>query len=149
MSGENYLKSAYAYLYIRDFERAAEAFQRAIESEPENPEYYFHASVTALRNECYNLALEWSARAHELAPDNALYQEHHQVVIASQLTREGQALLLEGNDTAALVRFEQALKHDPLNQDAIIAYQRLAPFCTRPDTSWTAPTADADSASPS
>ncbi|MCL6515532.1 tetratricopeptide repeat protein [Alicyclobacillus sp.] len=76
MLGERWLKVAFSYLYIRDFDRAMEAFRRAIACEPDNPACYFHGSVTALRNEDWEPALAWAEAAARLAPDNVLYQEH-------------------------------------------------------------------------
>lgn len=76
MLGERWLKVAFSYLYIRDFNRAMEAFRRAIACDPDNPACYFHASVTALRNEDWEPALAWAAEAARLAPENVLYQEH-------------------------------------------------------------------------
>lgn len=118
VTGENYLKAAYAYLYIRDFERAAESFARAIESSPMNPEYYFHASLTALRNDCPDLALEWALSAFRLDPDNPLYREHLAVVESSQLTKQGHDALLVGANERARHFFQEALDRDPLNDEA-------------------------------
>lgn len=125
MTGENYLKAAYSYLYIRDFAKAADAFRRAIESNPDNPSYYFHASVTALRNDCHNLALEWAEEAVRLEPDNPLYREHQLVVKSSVLTTKGHTSLLEGDESGAVGWFDQALQFDPLNDEARACLERL------------------------
>lgn len=125
MTGENYFKSAYSYLYIRDFARAEDAFRRAIESNPNNPEYYFHASVTALRNDRLDLASEWVAAATRLDPENPLYREHQAVVRSCVLTRKGHEALLEGSMDEALQAFEEALTQDPMNEDAIRSLEKL------------------------
>ncbi len=125
VTGENYLKAAYAYLYIRDFERAAESFAKAIESSPDNPEYYFHASLTALRNDCPDLALEWALSAFRLDPDNPLYREHLAVVESSQLTKRGHEAVLEGAEEQAIRLFQEALDRDPLNDEARGCLKRL------------------------
>lgn len=123
-TGEGYMKAAYAYLYIRDFARASEAFKRAIESDPTNPTYYFRASVTAHRNGLHELALEFAKQAVEIAPSNALYQSHLDIVEAAILVLEGQAAILEGNMSQAVASFESALERDPLNTDARVALER-------------------------
>lgn len=81
MSGENYLRAAYGYLYLGDFEEAMGAFSRAIEAEPDNASYYFFGSVTAMRNEDWQTALRWAQEAVRLAPEEELYQEHVRLVV--------------------------------------------------------------------
>ncbi|WDL97221.1 tetratricopeptide repeat protein [Alicyclobacillus sp. ALC3] len=80
MSGENYLRAAYGYLYLGDFKEAMEAFSRAVAAEPDNPSYYFFGSVTAMRNQNWETALRWAREAVRLVPDDALYQEHIRLV---------------------------------------------------------------------
>jgi tetratricopeptide (TPR) repeat protein len=128
MFGDRWLKTAYAYLYIRDFARATESFRRAIECEPDNPAYYFHASVTALRNGHLVLAHEWAQYAVNLEGDNALYQEHLEVVEASMYVESAQNALREGKYEDAVGWFQQALESDPLNTEAAASLERLQPF---------------------
>jgi tetratricopeptide (TPR) repeat protein len=120
VNGERYIKAAFAYLYIREFRRAIESFQRAMEVEPDNPVYFFHASVTALRNQMYDHALLWAERAAELAPKNALYTEHVNVVRSSMLTAAAMNAKSVGNWAEALRLLHEAIKRDPLNEEALI-----------------------------
>lgn len=128
MFGDRWLKTAYAYLYIRDFARATESFRRAIESEPDNPAYYFHASVTALRNGHLALAHEWAQSAVKLGADNSLYQEHLEVVTACIYVESAQKALRDGNCEDAAALFQQALESDPLNTEAAASLERLQTF---------------------
>jgi tetratricopeptide (TPR) repeat protein len=123
VNGERYIKAAFAYLYIREFRRAIESFQRAMEVEPENPVYFFHASVTALRNQMYDYALLWAERAAELAPNNELYAEHLNVVRSSILTAEAMLAKSVGNWAEALRLLHDAMERDPLNEEALMELQ--------------------------
>jgi tetratricopeptide (TPR) repeat protein len=119
VNGERFIKAAFAYLYIREFQRAIESFQRAMEVEPENPVYFFHASLTALRNRMYDNALLWAERAAELAPNNELYAEHLNVVRSSILTAEAMMAKSVGNWAEALRLLHDAMERDPLNEEAL------------------------------
>lgn len=132
MAGENYFKAAYSYLYIRDFERATDAFRHAIESDPENPCYYFHASVTALRNGHRALALQWARRATELDPDDPLYRAHLGVVKSNILADQARSARDEGDLTRARLLWLAALRHDPLNEEADVALHALPPVEAAP-----------------
>lgn len=87
MSGDNFLRTAYGYLYLGDFKKATEAFVRAIESDPDNPSYYYFGSVTAMRNGDVETALRWAQIATQLDPDEAMYQEHVRLVESTQSDR--------------------------------------------------------------
>lgn len=82
MSGDNFLRAAYGYLYLGDFQKATEAFGRAIEADPDNPSYYYLGSVTAMRNGDWDTAVRWARRATELAPRDPMYNEHARLVEA-------------------------------------------------------------------
>ncbi|MCL6637312.1 MAG: tetratricopeptide repeat protein, partial [Alicyclobacillus sp.] len=114
----DWVKVAHAYLYIGDFARAREAFAKAIQDNPENPECYLFASVTALRNGEYELALSWAQTAARLAPDDRLCQAHVRIVAATCLTAAGERLALAGDTAAAHDCFEAALQLDPGNATA-------------------------------
>lgn len=125
MYGELYLKAAYAYLYIRDFDRAKEAFEHAISCEPNNPVYYFYASITALRSDSVDKAFEWAIRAADLQPDEALYSQHVDVVKAAMLTRDAHAAYINGDIDTAVQKYQAALELDPLCEDTVHALQSL------------------------
>lgn len=125
VSGEQYMKAAYAYLYIRDFASAVEAFQRAIACDPENPAYYFRASVTAHRSEQLDLARMWAEEAVALDPENALYRQHLDVILASIAFKQGVQAILNGNYDDAKAWLEAAAAHDPLNTEVRTALSKL------------------------
>lgn len=126
MLGERWLKAAYSYLYIRDFARAVESFEKAIEADPTNPDYYFRASVTALRNDDVLRAKNWAQSAVHLAPANPLFEEHLAVVEAVLLMQQGEIAEREGRYDSAFKLYEEAYTRDPLNHDAERACARLA-----------------------
>jgi len=140
MSGEGYMKAAYAYLYIRDFERAAASFARAIACDPNNPSYYFRASVTAHRSGLYQMAHEFAKQAAELDPDNPMYVGHLDIVEAALSVAKGQAAYIEGDKSLAKAAFEAALERDPLNVDAARA---LASYTDSEDAQETTGTPEA------
>jgi tetratricopeptide (TPR) repeat protein len=125
MQGEEYLRAAYGYLYIRDFEHAREAFEKAIAADPENALYYFHASITALRNDLYDLAMMWATQAAELEPHNPMYQQHVDIVLAAIYNREAQIAYTNGDLNRAREQFRAALELDPLNDEALRVLQQL------------------------
>lgn len=130
VKGEQYLRAAYAYLYIRDFQRAETAFEQAIASDPDNPQYYFHASITALRSEHRDKALFLAKEALRLQPENELYQEHVKVVEAAILTVDGQQALEKGNIALAREHFHRALERNPLDNTAADALASLESLST-------------------
>lgn len=133
VSGERFLRAAYAYLYIRDFDRAAKAFESAIESDPDNPQYYFHASITEMRSEHYDRALALAQTAARLSPENELFAEHVKLVESTILTVEGERGLENGHLEEARERFQSALQYNPLNQTAADALERIIRHEARPD----------------
>lgn len=128
MSGDLLIRSAYAYLYIGSFERAKLAFEQAIETDPNNPETYFLASITAHRNACYEEALEWVSKALDLAPESTLYQAHLDTVRASLLVEQAKAAYIQGNTEAAVALYQDALAFDPLHDEARSQLEELSQF---------------------
>jgi tetratricopeptide (TPR) repeat protein len=125
MLGERWLKTAYSYLYIRDFPKAADSFARAIHCDPTNPLYYFHGSMTALRNDNLAQALDWAEKAVELDPHNHLYEEHLGVVKSRLLMVEAQVAIAQSRMDRAKQLLEEALAVDPLNADALMELSAL------------------------
>ena len=125
MQGDQYLRAAYGYLYIRDFKHAKEAFERAIAADPENALYYFHASITALRNDLFELAMSWAERAVKLEPDNPMYQQHVDIVRSGVYHREAQTAFANGDFEHAIAQFQAALELDPLNDEAFRVLELL------------------------
>lgn len=118
MMSENHLKTAYAYLYIRDFEAARRAFDQAIAADPLNPESYFHASVTALRNGEMHYAEMAAQHAVDLDPDNALYIAHLGAVRAEVLIVEAKDAFLAGDEQSGKELLQKAIEANPLSDTA-------------------------------
>lgn len=118
MQGEQYLKSAFSYLFIGDYERAVGAFQDAIEADPKNPLFAFHGSVTALRNGDLDLAERWAVRALATDPTHPMYVQHLQRVRSTREVSVAKDAIGAGNREAANASLERALRLDPLNEQA-------------------------------
>lgn len=119
MSGEQYLKAAYAYLYIQDFERAREAFERAIACDPDNPTYYFRASITAHRSGHLGLARQWALEATLKHPGHALYRQHLATVESSMAILRAKQARADNQRAEAFGALEEALAYDSLNTEAM------------------------------
>lgn len=115
---DRWLKTAYAYLFIRDFARALDVFRQAMVADPTNASYYFYASITAERNGLRNEAYDFANAASELEPSNALYLQRTAAMRSKRLVDDGLRLLESGDMTGAYAKFQQALESDPLNLDA-------------------------------
>ncbi len=118
MVEDRWLKTAYSYLFIRDFEKAMNTFKNAIGSNPQNPAYYFHGSITAVRSGNLAEAIAWAETAKALEPDNELYNQHWHVIRARLLVKQGLEMMQCGRLAEAQLLFASALNHDPLNQEA-------------------------------
>jgi Tfp pilus assembly protein PilF len=118
MRGDNYLRAAYAYLYIHDFNRASEAFQRAIDTNPDNPEYHFHASVTAVRNGDLEAAWHSAREAVRIAPEEPFYRMHLAFVGSKRLHSWGRRAMAAGDTELAILLLSAAVQADPLNEEA-------------------------------
>ncbi len=124
---DRWLKTAYAYLFIRNFSRALDVFRKAIEENPMNPRYHFHASITALRSGLLAEAEEWAKTAAALDPENSTYREHLDRIKARRLVHDGLRLLESGQTQEAREYFDAALSIDPFNQDAIYFCGKTTP----------------------
>lgn len=118
MQGEQYLKSAFSYLFIGDYERAVAAFHEAMEADPKNPLFAFHGSVTALRNGDLDLAERWAVRALAIDPTHPMYIQHLQRIRSKREVRMAETAVDQGDQAAANARLERALRLDPLNEQA-------------------------------
>lgn len=125
MNSDRHLQIGYAYLYIRDFARAAQAFEEAIVQDPTNPECYFHASMTAHRNNLLDLAEQRAIQALQLDATNPLYRQHLEEVIASKLVLEAEQEVEHGNILGAKQKLLEAIERDPLNHQAEMQLHHL------------------------
>jgi tetratricopeptide (TPR) repeat protein len=124
---DRWLKTAYAYMFIRNFARALDVFRKAIEDDPVNPRYHFHASITALRSGLLEEAEQWAETAVALEPENATYRQHLDRIKARRLVHDGLRLLESGKTDEARECFDAALRIDPFNQDAIYFCSKIRP----------------------
>jgi tetratricopeptide (TPR) repeat protein len=118
VAGESYFRAAFSYLYIRDFERALAAFRAAIASNPEEPRYYFHGSLTAWRNGDLQLAEHWAKQAVVLAPTHSLYRHHWLWMRGQRLLERARRALARGDLEAAARYARAASRCDPLDEAA-------------------------------
>lgn len=123
MQTDRWLKIAYAYLYIRDFDAAKRAFEQAICDQPENPEYHLHASITAMRSGDHEFALTCAINALELEPSNPLYQHHYSVTLAGQLVAQALVCIGAGDYKTAEQNLQEALTLDSLNEQAAMTLE--------------------------
>jgi uncharacterized protein HemY len=119
MRGYQFLRSGFSYLIIGDYDQALNAFAKAIAEDPENPAYAFHGSMTAWRSGHYDLAQEWAENAVKLEPDNQLYTENLRRITAQYLLEQAKTAQNEGRNPQAQELINQALKTDPLNDQAL------------------------------
>jgi|GEM_PF-5037621 len=80
MRGEDFLRAAFSYLFIGDYQQAQAAFAKAIAANPDSAAFAFHGSVTAWRNGDKEQALAWALQAITLEPENRLYLQHYQMI---------------------------------------------------------------------
>ena len=118
MVQDPWLRTAYSYLYIRNFDKALDSFRRAMDSDPTNPEYRFHASITAFRSGLTDLARQWGQEAVDLDPESELYRQHLGVVQSKQWVTEGVAAETRGELEVAIDAYGEAVQADPFNQEA-------------------------------
>ncbi|GMA48712.1 hypothetical protein GCM10025857_00690 [Alicyclobacillus contaminans] len=120
MPDSPWFQTACAYLFIRDFDRALNAFRRAMEEHPDDPDCYFHASITALRSGRLDDAERWAAEARRLSPQDSLYEAHWQRVQADRLVEHSLRAWRNGLTEDALRLVQKALELNPLNDQARI-----------------------------
>jgi len=125
MAGEGFFRAAFSYLYIGEYERAMEAFEKAIKADPLQSSYYFHASVTALRNEFLDEARTWAEAAASLEPQSPLYAQHVDTVIAQQWVQQARIAHSGGDTERAKSLLKQAVERDPLNESATDLLEKL------------------------
>lgn len=125
MMGEQYLKSAFSYLFIGDYSHATAAFHQAMEANPQNPVFAFHGSVTALRNGDLDLAERWALRALANDSGQAIYVHHLARVRSQQDLRSANNALSRGDRKTAQELLERAIDRDPLNEGALALQNQL------------------------
>ncbi|MCY0888194.1 MAG: tetratricopeptide repeat protein [Alicyclobacillaceae bacterium] len=128
MDGDYFMRKGYAHLYDQHFDLAREAFLQAIACNPTNPDYYFHASVTLHRNGQLQEALTLAERAATLCPENDLYRQHREEVIASLLVEDAKHWLSKRRYEEALRCYAEAKMWDPLNEQASLGSEHLQSY---------------------
>lgn len=118
-SGKFYLKEAYHAILQNDFQKAIDAFEKAIKCEPTNASYHYKLSITYSRNGDMIEALKSAKKAAELQPNNRIYRYHLQILQAKNLVvfaaYEMQNGILSVEVEKSLL---QAKTLDPLNIEA-------------------------------
>ena len=125
MTGQNYLRAAYAYLYIGDYQSAAAAFQRAVDAEPDNPDFWFAGSITLLRNGRLRDAMAWARAAVRLDPADVLYHSHLLQVQSAWLTERAMQAVERRQSTCAVAMLQEAVRRDPCNAEAARRLEQL------------------------
>jgi tetratricopeptide (TPR) repeat protein len=78
--GKHYLQDAYTAVFFQDLKRAVVSFQRAIQEEPRNPNYYYKLSLAFLNHRRYDEALEYAEKTLKILPYSPLYQSYLEFV---------------------------------------------------------------------
>ena len=120
MNGEECLEQAYHYILTGDFEAAEEWFRRAVEAEPDEPSYWYRASITLARSGKLEQALSYAMRSVELAPDESAYVLHLRTLEARKLSAGAKELLEQAppDSDAAVLLLKEAVRLDPLSGEA-------------------------------
>ena len=148
MASERWIAKAYKAILDGDFQQAVVCFEEAVRLEPDNAEFHYKLSVTCSRSGRLDRALSAAQKAAELAPENVVYREQLQQVMAKELTARASvlmgsnALLLglewewnqpvlpddnrEADHSQAITMLRRAIQMDPLSADA---YLLLAVAC--------------------
>lgn len=120
-TGRSYLKDAYQAIFENDFNKAIEAFKKAISYEPENASYYFKLSITYSRNGEVSEALVAAKKANELQPDFQIYRYHLQILQSKNLVLKAADEMKKNNLTSEVEELLiQAKNLDPLNIEAYL-----------------------------
>jgi len=135
MHGEIEVQKAYESILAQHFEEAVEWFQKAIEQDPQNPNYYYKLSITYARNGRLEEALEQALKAQELDPERFEFTIQIRSIRSKQLCREAEALLANKrrSDTLLAVQLlKEAQKLDPLHEKSYLvlaaAYESLEEY---------------------
>lgn len=120
MDGDTCLRQAYEAIFQGDFESAMLWFQQAIEIEPENPAYYYKASITCARSGKHSLAMTYAQRAVELEPEDKTFQLHLRMITSKQRIMDARnALTSKSPDIEQSMKWlREAAQLDPLSSQA-------------------------------
>ena len=120
-SGRVYIKEAYHAIFQNDFNKAIEAFKKAIHCEPTNALYHHKLSITHSRNGDIREAIAVAQKALELQPNNHTYSYHLQILQSKHLTIIASDKLKRGMlNKEILELLNQAKNLDPLNIEAYL-----------------------------
>jgi tetratricopeptide (TPR) repeat protein len=122
MSGEMEVQKAYESILGQHFEQAAEWFLKAIDRDPNNPDYHYKLSITYARSNKLEDALQYAENALQLDPGNATYEIQVRALRARLLCREAEVILDQGHvgDVTAIFILRQAIQLDPLAEGAYV-----------------------------
>jgi len=115
-SGRGFLKEAYHAIFQNDFQKAIEAFKKAINCEPTNASYYYKLSITYSRNGNMNQAIEAAQKACEYQPQQQTYRYHLQILQSKNLMLVANDLIQKNPYNSEIEGLLlQSKKLDPLN----------------------------------
>ncbi|WP_199614931.1 tetratricopeptide repeat protein [Paenibacillus alkalitolerans] len=118
MGGETELQKAYESILGQHFEAAVEWFLRAIEQDPDNPDYHYKLSITYARSNKLAEALRHARTAKRLAPAQPEYDAHLKTLEAKDLAVQAERLIDQNKRGCllAVAYLRQALELDPLEE---------------------------------
>jgi len=115
-TGKEFINEAYRAIFEKDYQKAIEMFNKAIQLDSTNASYFYKLSVTYARNNSLDDALSAMEKALELRPDCLQYRQHFEMLKARKLSQKALSYAEMGNrDQDALIILEQAVVLDPLN----------------------------------
>jgi cytochrome c-type biogenesis protein CcmH/NrfG len=122
MGGERELKKAYQSILGQHFEEAVEWFLKAIEQDPDNPDYHYKLSITYARSNKLAEALRHARTAKRLAPSHPEFDTHVKTLEAKNLISQAEKHMDDGKDgyLLAVAYLRQALALNPLDESAYV-----------------------------
>jgi tetratricopeptide (TPR) repeat protein len=131
--GNGKIKEAYLEIFHGDYEKAIEAFKKAIEQDPDNASFYYKLSITCARSNKLDAAINAAEIAHSLEPEEPRYKIHLDMLRSRERCNKAKDLLDDPIQTThAITLLKQALKLDPLNTNGYLllglAYARLGDY---------------------
>lgn len=120
MDGDTCLRQAYEAIFAGDFELALSWFQQAIQIEPDNPAYYYKASITCARSGKHTQAMTYAQRAVDLDPEDKTYRLHLRMITSRQRMIDARnALSSKPPDIEkSIMWLREAVHLDPLSPEA-------------------------------
>lgn len=121
MDSRQMMQNAYRAILSNDFEQAIDWFEKAIELEPQQPEFHYRLSITYARSDRLKQAWQHADRACQLKPDHEEYVQHAKHVNSRLLLKEAEKCFTEPvQPELAVSLIRQAVSFDPLTTEGFI-----------------------------